>query len=121
MTTQIDNWEERIKDNRVMQILEEILGLQKHGANKERYVELWDSLMNDDEYALKEFIQEQITLAKEEGVKEERERWINQTVNQHDEKIRAEERKRIVEIIKEYCLEQGLETYFLPELLNKID
>jgi len=33
----------------------------------------------------------------------------------------AEEKKRIVEIIKEYCLEQGVETYFLPELLKKID
>ena len=44
---------------------------------------------------LEQVVKKMIAEEKEIGVKEEKERWINQKTNQHDEKIRAAERERI--------------------------
>lgn len=41
---------------------------------------------------------EQLEKARLAGIKEEKERWLNQPANQHDEKIRLEERTRILKL-----------------------
>jgi len=97
--TQIDNWEEQ-HINKVLQEFE--AGTDEKDAHPALLI-----VKVGFKHFLSQKIKETITLAKEEGVKEERDRWINQPVNQHDEKIRAEERKRIVEIINQYALSFG--------------
>ena len=39
--------------------------------------------------------------SRKDGIKEEQERWINQPANEHDNKIRQEERERIERIAEE--------------------
>lgn len=60
---------------------------------------------------------------REEGRKEERERWLNQPANEHDEKIREAERDRIEKLIIAeilICHHENTPTSRLTSLINKI-
>ncbi len=60
----------------------------------------------------REMIEEELTKSltslvqqsKEEGRKEEESRWVNQFANEHDERIRRFERKRIGNVLDEYLI-----------------
>ena len=115
--TQIDNWEEKLKKLKCIDY-----AMYTGSYDVPCRCGSWECKDQATFYnnlkELKNFIQEQITLAKQE----EHNRWANQSANQHDEMIRAEEKKRIVEIIKQ---SQGLaindrEENVLGELINKI-
>jgi len=108
--TQIDNWEK----NRF-----ELLKQFQDYWNEEAKYTSQNNLTIDSQWIIVEYVFKQITLAKAEGVKEEHDRWANQTSNQHDEKIRTEERKRIVEIIKEIPMNRKTDI-IIDELINKI-
>jgi hypothetical protein len=116
MTTQIDNWVERW----------------------ERFcLEVFQEGSKTLKEAVPTFIENERTLAKAEGVKEEYNRWAHQTANEHYKKIRAEERKRIVEILTppeswkrclkvvngqdEICAMCGFNPTKLIEIIKKID
>lgn len=49
---------------------------------------------------LQPYLKSSIERARREGVNQERERWINQPANQHDEEIRKVERQRVVEMLR---------------------
>lgn len=59
-----------------------------------------DDLITTTRYCLHNFLKSSIERARREGVNQERERWINQPANQHDEEIRKVERQRVVEMLR---------------------
>jgi len=59
---------------------------------------------------------------KAEGARDEREHWINQPANEHDNRIREEERERIEAIFKEHVPPHAMDledSVWLKRLLNK--
>lgn len=70
----------------------------------------FDEIMPIVESALTQHHQDLMSEAEQRGAERERERWINQPANEHDEHIRKEERERILKLIDEHDPSTNRET-----------
>lgn len=64
--------QKRFDEHSRLQVIQEVIGCQKHGSDFDEYVSLFNSIHNDDVYEIEKFIEQEVALA----VKQERERVI---------------------------------------------